>query len=316
MSDYLTVKRIEFSVTYRCNSTCKHCHVEDAQRRSQPAAIDRDLAAYIVHQVAQAYAVDSVMTFGGEPLLYPDVTCAIHHAAQVRGIPQRQLITNAGTPRSEARSRSLARQLAVSGVNDVTISVDSFHQEHIPVAIVEQNARAFVEEGIARVRWNPCWVVSREHDNPWNERTRSVLCALAHLPVQESDGNVVQPEGNARNWLAEYLPAKAPRPAGSCGDMPYTGTLDKVESITIEPDGRVGVCNEFFIGVAARGEMLDILESYDPYRIPEMRALLEGGVERLADLLRERGTQLDPRGYYSVCDTCVSLRRAIKEAAC
>jgi hypothetical protein len=98
--------------------------------------------------------------------------------------------------------------------------------------------------------------------------------------------------------------------------MPYTGTLDKIESITVEPDGRVGVCNEFFIGSAAQREVLEILENYDPYQVPEMSALLEGGVDRLAELLRAGGIQLDPGGYYSVCDMCASLRRAQKETAC
>ena len=99
MSDYLTIHRIEFSVTYRCNSLCRHCQVDRTQRRSEPAAIDADLAVYIVSRVAQAYDVGSVMTFGGEPLLYPDVVCAIHSTAQAHGIPQRQIISNAGTPR-------------------------------------------------------------------------------------------------------------------------------------------------------------------------------------------------------------------------
>jgi MoaA/NifB/PqqE/SkfB family radical SAM enzyme len=324
MSDYLTVKRIEFSVTYRCNSTCRHCHVEEGDRRSRPAAIDRDLAAHIVHQVACAYPVDSVMTFGGEPLLYPDVTCAIHSAAQARGVRQRQIITNAGVPRSEARSRSLAQQLVANGVNDIAISVDGFHQEHIPLAIVERNARAYVEAGIARVRWNPCWVVSSQHDNPWNERTRSVLRTLAHLPIETGSGNVVQPDGNARTGLAEVLPARVPHPTGTCGDMPYTGRLDEISSITVEPDGRVGVCSDFYIGVAGgvtggvaaagnadQRDILEILESYDPYRVLEMRALLEGGVSALAQQAREQGISLDAGGYYHVCDMCVSLRRAM-----
>ena len=44
MSQYLNLKRIEFIVTYRCNSHCKHCHVEAAKRVSRPRALTPELA--------------------------------------------------------------------------------------------------------------------------------------------------------------------------------------------------------------------------------------------------------------------------------
>ena len=40
------------------------------------------------------YNIESVMTFGGEPLLYPDTVYEIHKAATEINIPKRQLITN------------------------------------------------------------------------------------------------------------------------------------------------------------------------------------------------------------------------------
>ena len=198
MSDYLHIKRIEFDVTYRCNSHCQHCHLGAEKRNTEPAVIDRDLAVEIVRKVTQRYHPSSVMTFGGEPLLYPDVVCAIHEAARIGGIPERQVITNAGSPRSESGARDVANELAASGVNAVSISADSFHQEHIPLEIVERNVRACVEAGIPRLAWNPCWVVSPGSDNIHDRDTRVILGALAHLPVEESEGNILQPDGNAQ----------------------------------------------------------------------------------------------------------------------
>ncbi len=306
MSNFLTVDRIEFIITYRCNSHCKHCQIEEDKRKSQPAAIDQELAVEIIHKVAQKYSPDSVMTFGGEPLLFPDVVCAIHETARANGIAEREIITNAGWPRSE-----IAFRLADSGVTDIVISVDSFHQEYIPLTIVERNVRSLLDAGIERLRWNPCWVVSKEHDNSWNRRTRSILQALAHLPVVESGGNVAQPDGNALIWLNEFMPPKIPNPTGSCGDMPYTGRLDDVGSISIEPDGGVTVCHEFIIGNAGQRDIVEILQNYDPYRIPEMKAILEGGVAGLTRLARTKGVESDPDGYYSVCDMCRSIRREL-----
>jgi hypothetical protein len=312
MSQFLSLHRLEFSVTYRCNARCKHCQVGPDQRTSCPAAIDGALAAHIVHRVASVYPLRSLMTFGGEPLLYPDAVCAIHTAAAQEGIPGRSIITNAGVPRSEVAFRALAHRLAESGVNGAWISVDAFHQEHIPLEVVERNVRALSEAGIDELVWNPCWVIAKGHDNPWNRRTRDILAALAHLPAREDQGNVVQPKGHALHWLSDYLPPKVSMPAGTCGDMPYTGPLDDIGSISFEPDGGVAVCEDLIIGNAAQQDILEILSGYDPCQIPETRAILEGGMAGLAELARAHGIEPDPEGYYSICDMCTSLRQRMR----
>ncbi len=308
----ILMHRLEFSVTYRCNAHCKHCQVGQDKRTSQPAAIDGELAAQIVHRVASVYPLRSLMTFGGEPLLYPDVVCAIHQAAKQNGIAHRSIITNAGVPRSETAFREVARRLAESGVNAAWISVDAFHQEHIPLEVVERNVRALAAAGIDELVWNPCWVGSKEHDNPWNRRTREFLAALAHLPAREDQGNIVQPQGYAVSWLSAYLPPKVSMPTGACGDMPYTGPLDDIGSISIEPDGGVAVCSDLIIGNAAQQDIVEVLGSYDPHRIPETRAILEGGMAGLVELARTRGIDPDPEGYYSICDMCISLRQQMR----
>jgi hypothetical protein len=311
MSEFIDLHRIEFSVTYRCNSRCKHCFVTDQDRRARPGAIDLDLAVDVVRRATRRYAPSSIMTFGGEPLLYPEVTCAIHATARERGIPHRDVITNAGVPRSERKCRDVARRLAGSGVTGMWISVDAFHQEHVPLEVVERNVRAYVEAGIPRLVWNPCWVVSTEDDNPWNRRTRAILAALAHLPVEAGEGNVVQPEGSAPRWLAEYLPARVPMPLGSCEDVPYAGRLDEIGCVSIEPDGGVSLCHDWTIGNVGQKDILDLVDRYDPYAIPEARAILQGGVAKLVELARAWGMEPDPGGYYSICDLCRSIRQAM-----
>ena len=291
MNAFQDMHRLEFSVTYRCNSHCKHCQVGQDKRASHPAAIGGELAARIVHR------------------LYPDAVCAIHTAAAQEEIPHRSIITNAGMPRSETTFRDVARRLAESGVNSVYVSVDAFHQEHIPVEVVAGNVRALADAGIDELVWNPCWVVSRGHDNPWNRRTQDILAALACLPVREDAGNTVQPKGHALEWLVDYLPPKIPLPTGTCGDMPYTGPLDAIESISIEPDGGVAVCEDLIIGNAAQQDIIEILNGYDPHRIPETRAILQSGMAGLVALARAQGIDPDPKGYYSICDMCTSLRQ-------
>ena len=253
------------------------------------------------------------MTFGGEPLLFPEVVCAIHEAAKDCGIGRREIITNAGYPRSEIEFRVLANRLAESGVTHAAVSVDSFHQEYIPVSIVEHNVRALLDAGIT-IDWNPCWVISEKHKNPWNERTREVMSELAHIAipaVTELDGNIVQPGGNALKWLSDFMPSRSLAPDGVCEDVPYAGRLDQVTSISIEPDGKILACKEFPIGNAGQSDVIDILQNYDPYEIPVMKAILLGGISKLVEFANEKGVEPDPGGYYSICDMCVDLRRKL-----
>jgi hypothetical protein len=254
------------------------------------------------------------MTFGGEPLLYPEVVCAIHETATVFGIPGRSVLTNAGTPRTDARAREVASRLAESGVLSIGISVDTFHQEYIPLTVVARNVSAYVDAGIPELFWNPCWVVSADDDNPYNRLTKDILNALGHLPVEVDRGNIVEPDGNAKEWLKPYMPQKMPVPEGSCEDNPYGQPLTNIECIAIQPDGGVDICVDWIIGNAAQRDILEILACYDPYAIPEIEALITDGMAALAELFRGKGINPDPEGYYSACDMCKSLRYAGRTA--
>ena len=92
MNQYLkNLNRIEFVVTMACSGKCKHCSQGEHKSNDN---IDKDLAREAVIRIAEEYNIDSVMTFGGEPLLYPETVCEIHKAAKKMNIPKRQLITN------------------------------------------------------------------------------------------------------------------------------------------------------------------------------------------------------------------------------
>ena len=76
MNQYLkNLNRIEFVVTMACTGRCKHCsegeHISDGEH------IDGDAAAEAVCEICENYNIDSLMTFGGEPLLYPQTVCKI-----------------------------------------------------------------------------------------------------------------------------------------------------------------------------------------------------------------------------------------------
>jgi MoaA/NifB/PqqE/SkfB family radical SAM enzyme len=315
MNKYLTVKRIEFVVTYLCNSKCRHCQLgEEKERRSFPSHIDKDIAVEIVRKVGMKYRPKSVMTFGGEPLLYPGVVYAIHKEATRMRIPVRDVITNGFWSRKVGEIEEIADNLAKSGVTEVSISVDAFHQEFVPLKTVKKAAESLLRAGIAHVSWNPCWVICKDNDSPYNKKTRAILKELeSELPIAESSGNVAQPEGRALFWLKDFLPQKVRIPEEKCGDMPYTELLNRVKTISVEPDGRVAVCKDFHIGNAYERDIIDIIENYDPFSIPEAKAIVEGGVDGLMNWGKAKGIKPDPTGYYNVCDMCRDIREKAEQ---
>ena len=93
MNKYLkNLNRIEFVITYACTGRCKHC--SEGEHTALGECIDNEKARELVKSAAEKYQINSLMTFGGEPLLYPDTVCAIHSMAKEMKIPKRQLITN------------------------------------------------------------------------------------------------------------------------------------------------------------------------------------------------------------------------------
>lgn len=128
---FRNLTKIEFAVTMACTGKCKHCSEGDHDGFTEH--IDAAVAAEAIKEICAHYNIKTVMTFGGEPLLYPDIVCTIHKTASDLGIEKRQLITNGFFSKRPDRIEYVVRNLKDSGVNDVLLSVDAFHQEYIPV---------------------------------------------------------------------------------------------------------------------------------------------------------------------------------------
>ena len=96
--------------------------------------------------------------------------------------------------------------------------------------------------------------------------------------------------------------------------MPYTEKLDSVKTISVEPDGRVAVCLNFYIGNAFKSDIMDVLENYDPFRIPEAKSILEKGMDGLTKWAKKRGVEPRPEGYHNICHMCTDLRERASTA--
>ncbi len=303
MNPYLNINRLEFILTDHCTGRCRHCSAAEMVRHPRREHhVPAEASIQAIRELAAMYDMQSVMTFGGEPLLYPEVTCAIHRAAADCGIPRRQIITNGFFSRDEARIGEVAGMLADAGVNDVLISVDAFHQETIPLAPVRCFALAVKAADIEKARFSPAWVVNEAFDCPENTRTREILADLANTGLPVGEGNDIFMAGSAIATLSHYYPPARLAVQDCCGSMPYTEPLTSQTSLSIDPEGNVTVCG-FVIGNVCRESMADIVARYDPFGDEGMRAAA-AGVPGLLALAEKQGIPVDLTRCWSVCDLC------------
>ena len=212
--------------------------------------IDPQIAADAVRKIAADYDIKTVMTFGGEPLLYTDAVYAIMTAAKELNIPKRQVITNGYFSKNADKIREVAQQLAACGVNDLLLSVDAFHQETIPPHVVKMFATEAKKCGIP-IRISPAWLRSAEDDNPYNVKTREIIASFADLELPVGEGNVIFPEGNALKYLAEYFTDEIP-------ENPYAEDPRDVRCVSFEPNGDVLGGNVY------ERDIMEIVNNYAP----------------------------------------------------
>ncbi|MBR5615752.1 MAG: radical SAM protein [Clostridia bacterium] len=253
MNQYLkNLNKIEFVVTYACTGRCKHCSEGDHTPCGE--RVDPAIAADAVRKIAAAYDIKTVMTFGGEPLLYTDAVYEIMTTAKELNIPKRQVITNGYFSMNADKRREVAGRLAACGVNDLLLSVDAFHQETIPLDVVKMFAAEVKKCGIP-IRLSPAWLVSVTDDNLYNRKTREILDSFADLDIPVGEGNVIFPEGNALKYLAEYFTDTLP-------ENPYVEDPRDVRCVSFEPNGDVLGGNVY---------EQDIMEIVNNYSVKEIR---------------------------------------------
>ena len=249
MNQYLkNLNKIEFVVTYACTGRCRHC--SEGDHTSCGERIDPGIAADAVRKLGLEYDIQTVMTFGGEPLLYTDAVYAIMTAANELNIPKRQVITNGYFSKNADKIRAVAEGLAACGVNDLLLSVDAFHQETIPLCLVKQFAKEARACGIP-IRLQPAWLVSATDNNPCNRKTREILDSFADMEIPVGEGNIIFPEGNALKYLAEYFAHILP-------ENPYAEDPRDVRCISFEPNGNVLGGNVYC------QDIMELLENYNP----------------------------------------------------
>ncbi|SEH81242.1 4Fe-4S single cluster domain-containing protein [Ruminococcus flavefaciens] len=250
MNKYLKyLDRIEFVVTMCCTGKCRHC--SEGEHTTGSPHIDTDIAVKTIKDVCSRYDIRSLMTFGGEPLLYPETVAAIHKTAYEMGIPERDIITNGYFSKDKKRIEQVASMLRESHIQRVMLSVDAFHQETIPLEPVELFADTLKENGVY-VEISPAWLVDRNADNPYNSVTSELIGKFAAKGFEIGNGNVIFPQGNALKYLGEYFNE------GEVVSNPYEESPYDIRSLCIGCDGSA------LNGNLCEKDVLQLIEEYSP----------------------------------------------------
>lgn len=252
------------------------------------------------------------MTFGGEPLLYPSVTAKIHEEGRQHGVQRRELITNGYFSTDMKVINSVAARIIASGVTEIKLSMDAFHQESIPTKYVQCFIEAIVTQHFDNLIIHPAWLVSRDHDNEYNTKTKDIIGEISKkygLPI--SNGNDIVLSGAAKEHLAIYYAQKKIDIDKRCGEIPFTNSLTDINTLRLLPNGNLAICRALVIGNIFRDRIDKILMKYDPHMDTAVSLLLVGGLRSLHRFAETRGGPINLDEYYTCCDLCADCMRAI-----
>jgi len=312
MNPYINLGRVEFVVTHKCTGNCKHCSVGTKLSKTGSKHIEYSKIEGMLTTLSKSYKIESVMGFGGEPLLYTEDVCGIMWEAKRCNIPKRQIITNGYFSKKDAVIADVVYSLEEACLNQVLLSVDAFHQESIPLEPVYSFAKQVKTGGSIEIKLHPAWLVNEQADNSYNQTTKELLFKFSDLQLPISKGNNIFPSGNAAIYLAEYFEKKPINLDQKCGEAPYSTKLDEVDTISICPNGDVMVCC-FVIGNVYEEDIESIIFRYNPYENSEMLALLNGGVKNLIEIANANDIKVQTNNQYSACSVCREIIKRIQK---
>lgn len=260
------------------------------------------------------FKIESLMAYGGEPLLFPTAVTSIFRAATTKGVGKRELITSGYFSNDSAFINYVAEQLIAAGVNDVKISVDAFHQEHIPVQRIDPFIAALKANKFKNILLHPAWLVSQDADNYYNRETRRLLEVISRTyDIKISRGNTITLSGLAKKYLWNYFPEQTIDLATTCGTIAHTNSLSDVKTLRILANGNIAICRAIVIGNIFRSSIESIIQDYDPNTHEGISLLLAGGLSRLLSVAEKHTGRIDLTVYRNPCDLCADCIKAISD---
>jgi len=278
---------LHFLLTYQCLHECDHCFLYCGPHTEGTFTIDQIEKAIV--QGIEA-GVESICVEGGEPFLYYPVMLETLRIAKQLNL-KRGIVTNCYWATSERDAELWLEPVIEIGLDDLSVSDDSFHgsdTEHSPPKIA---VRAAKKLGL-----------------PVSSICIEEPVVLPKRKIEKGEpvvGGGVMFKGRSVDKLIEGLP----RQKFDCfTDCPHED-LAEPKRVHLDPFGNVHVCQGLSIGNIWKKPLKRIMAGYLPRKHPIIGPLLKGGP---AELARVYGL---PEGdsYVDHCHLCYLIRKKLIE---
>jgi MoaA/NifB/PqqE/SkfB family radical SAM enzyme len=140
--------RVGLILTERCDAECIHCWFSSGPNRT--LSMEPHEARGYIDQAAEVSTVEWISFTGGEPFLMPEALVELVGYASGRGFMV-ECATNCSWATSRRQAERRLSELADAGLDNVNISMDDFHQRHIPFERVRNCYEASKELGLKAV---------------------------------------------------------------------------------------------------------------------------------------------------------------------
>jgi hypothetical protein len=306
----LHIKGVDFLLTFKCPSKCKHCSYKAGPERTGSMKLED--AERFLTELAGTQPLQSFGVHGGEPFLYFKLLKQIIKKGKELGVPRSWTITNGYWAKTRTIAKKKLAQLKDAGLTSITFSVDGFHQEYIPLETVRNGIEAATAVGFQKVWVDSYSLGHLDVNNPYNISTRKAIESLRGLDRVEINLRQVDFEGRAAELLTEYVELKPETPAGKC-PVPFWigGDLRSPETVEIDYEGNVTLCPGICIGNASDQSLVDVLQDYACLEHPILSILAEEGPAGLLEIAMNRGYKQD-RKFANECHLCYEVRKFLR----
>ncbi len=198
------LKDLRISVTDRCNFRCSYCMPLDKYEWINRSEILTFEEITRLSKLFIRLGVEEIRITGGEPLLRHDLESLVAQIADIEGLKDLSLTTNASLLREKAAA------LARAGLRRINVSLDTVHQEKFQL-MTRRDDLANVLEGLASARkhgMNPIKI------NSVVQRGVNDGDILELVEFSRRNGYWIRfieymDVGNSNNWVSETMVAKA-----------------------------------------------------------------------------------------------------------
>jgi hypothetical protein len=280
---------VHLLMTYKCNLECDHCFVYSSPRAEGTMSLPQIRG--VLDESRKIGSVEWIYFEGGEPFLfYPSMLEGIKIAGSM-GF-RVGVVTNAYGAISEEDAEVWLRPLAGLGVDDLSISDDSFHSDEGDQDTPAKRALAAAQRlGI------PTSPISIQ--KPFVE--------AAPGEGQEKGDPVIGGGAMFKGRAVEKLTAGLPRrPWQTLSQCPHED-LQSPSRVHVDHYGNVHICQGLSMGNMWRRPLSVLALEYAADSHPVCGPLAEGGPALLAN----RYNVDHESGYVDECHFCYLVRRAL-----